>query len=810
MLSLINISKTYLSKSKQSVHALKDINLELPDKGMVFILGKSGSGKSTLLNILGGLDDPTNGEIFVDGTSMKNFTKCDYDTYRRNYIGFVFQEFNLLKDFNVRDNIALSLQLSKSDNIDATVTEALKKVELNDEYLNRYVDEMSGGEKQRIAIARAIVKDSRMILADEPTGNLDSTTGESIWNILKNLADERLVVVVSHDRDSAEKYANRIIEISDGRIVGDSQPTVQHENIDKPFCRDKQGLSFGARLKMGFNNLKLRKSKTVSVILLTIFSIFSLLVTQMSLSFSPEVALANYIVENDIEYFTVSQGYTSDYNHMFEPYDTMLRNSTFQYIAENSNHLKSNIVNSKQDLLDMGLSFVGESLELDDNSYYATTYAIQQCYDREPGFVEVDGEFVEIVKELHPIEFLIGKRVMLDGQFSEESPCILAGVILAESKNELVLPMYFYNENFSGILGRSSKTFNATDPKETTMKLSDSKYDGKFEITDYINSFLIYNYSVVISQNGLLTQENTPNLNLEDNEIIMSYELYARIFGADSKWYYINRDLTEIRNTPKEIGQELTLQFYEYGKDELLVDYGTVKIAGIAFSADGFDNGTKNTIGTSKKLAKKICRDLSSESVLIQVDSVQNLKKFVTTLRNDHEGFISNAGFINNVSPNGEILATSPISSLAYEFDQVLKVVSIVLLVIGAVLLLILILMFINLISFSIANRKKEIGILSALGTSNKDITSIFLLETMVISSISFVVILTLAIVFQYVFNKVLSSGYMLSIVFPFLQVNILTIATLVVTAFGLLLLTALLPVRKIIKLKPVDAIRNI
>lgn len=252
------------------------------------------------------------------------------------------------------------------------------------------------------------------------------------------------------------------------------------------------------------------------------------------------------------------------------------------------------------------------------------------------------------------------------------------------------------------------------------------------------------------------------------------------------------------------------MQFYEYGKDELLVDYGTVKIAGIAFSADGFDNGTKNTIGVNKKLAQRIFRDLGSQSILIQVDSVQNLKKFVTTLRNDYEGFISNAGFINNVSPNGEILATSPISSLAYEFDQVLKVVSIVLLVIGAVLLLVLILMFINLISFSIANRKKEIGILSALGTSNKDITSIFLLETMVISSISFVVILTLAIVFQYVFNNVLSSGYMLSIVFPFLQVDILTVATLVVTAFGLLLLTALLPVRKIIKLKPVDAIRNI
>ena len=200
MIKLRDVGKTYVSKSGHEVRALKNVNFELGNVGMVFILGKSGSGKSTLLNILGGLDVATDGEVIVDGTSMKNFTQLDYDGYRNGYAGFIFQEYNLLDDFDVKENIALALQLEQDADIDGKVAEALRQVELPEEYLTHRVGELSGGEKQRVAIARCLVKNSKIILADEPTGNLDSSTGTSIWNLLKKLSQKQLVVVIARAR----------------------------------------------------------------------------------------------------------------------------------------------------------------------------------------------------------------------------------------------------------------------------------------------------------------------------------------------------------------------------------------------------------------------------------------------------------------------------------------------------------------------------------------------------------------------------------------------------------------------------------
>ena len=382
MLKLQNISKTYVTRSKTETQALKDVNLEIANRGMVFILGKSGSGKSTLLNLLGGLDSPTSGEIFVDGASMQQFSQADYVAYRNNYVGFIFQEFNLLADFNVRDNVALALQLSKDGDIDAKISNALTQVELNDSYLTRRIDEMSGGEKQRIAIARAVIKQSKLILADEPTGNLDSATGESIWNILKNLSRDRLVVVVSHDRESAEKYADRIIEISDGQIVSDNGVQPSAEADVTPKAATKSRLSFPALLKMGYNNLKLRKAKAVSVILVAIFSILSIVITQVCLCFSPEVALANYIKQYNIDYFTVDTGAYDEQTHTFATVSNqLLKSSAKQYISANSSYIKDGVVESKQDILDFGLTFVGEALELDDNSFYTTSASLDKIYE---------------------------------------------------------------------------------------------------------------------------------------------------------------------------------------------------------------------------------------------------------------------------------------------------------------------------------------------------------------------------------------------------------------------------------------------
>ncbi len=219
MLELRNVSKIYNTKS-QEVKALDNVNLYFEDKGLVFITGKSGSGKTTLLNVIGGLDNFSSGEILIKGKSTKDFSKSDYDSYRNTYIGFVFQEYNLLDNMTIEKNIALATQLQGIKDDKQKIEQILQKVDLQD-ILSRRPQELSGGQRQRVAIARALVKNPSIIMADEPTGALDTENGLQIMNLLKKLSKEKLVIVVSHDLELAEKFADRIINLKDGRIETD-------------------------------------------------------------------------------------------------------------------------------------------------------------------------------------------------------------------------------------------------------------------------------------------------------------------------------------------------------------------------------------------------------------------------------------------------------------------------------------------------------------------------------------------------------------------------------------------------------------
>ena len=220
MFEVKDFKKTYYPKKGVPVEALKGINLRFGERGLVFILGKSGSGKSTLLHLMGGLDTPTEGELVLNGVSSENFKAIDYDNYRGEYLGFIFQEYNLLPEFSVEENIALGLELigRKAENIE----EMLSLVGLED-MAKRKPMELSGGQRQRVAIARALMKDPQIIFADEPTGALDEETGKSILTLLKELSEKKLVIVVTHDREFAETFGDRIIELADGKVVSDTE-----------------------------------------------------------------------------------------------------------------------------------------------------------------------------------------------------------------------------------------------------------------------------------------------------------------------------------------------------------------------------------------------------------------------------------------------------------------------------------------------------------------------------------------------------------------------------------------------------------
>ncbi len=228
MLETRDLTKTYRPKKGVPVAALDHVSLRFPETGMVFLIGKSGSGKSTLLNLLGGLDRCDGGEIVIKGVSTRDFTQKHFDSYRNTYVGFIFQEYNVLEEFSVGANIALALELQGKRATDEELNRILREVDLEG-YGGRRPNELSGGQKQRVAIARALVKNPEILLADEPTGALDSATGTQVLETLKRLSKQKLVIVVSHDRDFAMRYADRIIELADGRVVSDVEAAPQEE-----------------------------------------------------------------------------------------------------------------------------------------------------------------------------------------------------------------------------------------------------------------------------------------------------------------------------------------------------------------------------------------------------------------------------------------------------------------------------------------------------------------------------------------------------------------------------------------------------
>lgn len=264
------IRKTYKIKNAQSIVALDGVSFDLPKNGMVFILGKSGSGKSTLLNIMSGLDKVDEGEIEFCGKDITKLTEKELSNYRNSCCGFVFQEYNLIPELDVGENIMLTLQLQGEKDTEQKVKEVLKQVDLVG-YEKRKVTELSGGQKQRVAIARAIIKNPKIIFADEPTGALDEKTGRNIFDLLKEFSKDKLVVVVSHDRAFAERYGDRIIELADGKIVADNG-TVEFPQEMKKEEWKKPKLPNKMAIKIGCSNFRYHPIRFLASILLSVIA----------------------------------------------------------------------------------------------------------------------------------------------------------------------------------------------------------------------------------------------------------------------------------------------------------------------------------------------------------------------------------------------------------------------------------------------------------------------------------------------------------------------------------------------------------
>lgn len=268
MLELNRIAKNY-KVGDTEIHALKGISVKFRENEFVSVLGQSGCGKTTLLNIIGGLDQYTSGDLIINGKSTKQYKDKDWDTYRNHSIGFVFQSYNLIPHQNVLSNVELALTLSGVSKAERRkrATEALEKVGLGDQ-LNKKPNQMSGGQMQRVAIARALVNEPDILLADEPTGALDSETSLQIMELLKEIAKDKLIIMVTHNPELAEKYSTRIIRLLDGEIIDDTLPydgteETKKESAEKPtVVKKKASMSFWTALSLSMNNLMTKKGRT--------------------------------------------------------------------------------------------------------------------------------------------------------------------------------------------------------------------------------------------------------------------------------------------------------------------------------------------------------------------------------------------------------------------------------------------------------------------------------------------------------------------------------------------------------------------
>lgn len=284
MITVSHLKKTYQTASGVKVEALKDINLTFPDKGLVFILGKSGSGKSTLLNCLGALDDVSQGEIYINNlciTHLKDYEKADL---RNQLIGFVFQDFNIIDAYSVEMNLQFVLELQGHKAEIDKIDKILDTVGLKD-HKHHLGSELSGGQKQRLAIARALIKDPEFILADEPTGNLDTKTALQVMDLLKEISQNKCVIVVTHDPEEAKIYGDRLLTIKDGEVISDTSQDKKMVS-DQVNKLEKQHLSLISSFKYALRQLRYRYGQNIMTTVILSISLVLLFLLQSYMQFN--------------------------------------------------------------------------------------------------------------------------------------------------------------------------------------------------------------------------------------------------------------------------------------------------------------------------------------------------------------------------------------------------------------------------------------------------------------------------------------------------------------------------------------------
>ena len=851
MIELKKISKTYKSRRGPKTTALKDINIKLPDKGLYFILGKSGSGKSTLLNILGGLDKYSNGELIIDNKSTKKFKDKDFDYYRNTYIGFIFQEFNLIEDYNVYDNIILSTKLQDKDISYSDVDNLLVKVGIEG-LGKRRINELSGGQKQRVAIARALIKEPEIILADEPTGSLDQETGKQIFTLLKEISKEKLIIIISHDREAASLYSDNIIEIEDGIVINEQKDLLLDSN--KEFKAIKSKLPLLPSIKFAFLNLGNKKVKLFFTILLIFMSLLFFGTSKVLTNFDVPKSHANVMIENKEEYINITKGTYDKYSKTWyrNDYSSTLSNDDIKELDNkiNSKIYKKYILNENNTQLGLDINYKDYFDYQNMKAYYAFVIpTFNYIIEADKSIINNDvlGNYPttneEIIIHSYLADYIMEAGIRL---YKENQSIFTNDIYYPKNYQELMNKDNYYvfgskKVKISGIILDDTKEFEqlkdiynktimnnhksnigeAYKDKYNTYKLNETIASKSLDV--YVKEGFIDNINLnkntIIDTNrynlfienkneqyldsfySLLNKEityfdgtnTTTKKSLNDNEIIINEEYLDKV--TEGKYTLLKEEyLKTITNTEEDF-------FYNYIKENNIIN-STTKIKYLD------TNESSDPLEVDLKIVGAI---IDSENVYLSDNIINNLLtsnsevKSIMIKTNNKKELVN----IFNQFPieNNKYLSSTSYSNTIETISNMLNSISIVAFYASILFAVFAFFLLTSFIINSIYYSKKNIGILRALGARKTDVFKIFLNEGLIIGTISLLLSIIALNIIIIISNNEISSTLFFNI--KFITFSIENLLLLIGSVLVIIYLSSLFTVRKIAKMNPVDAILN-
>ncbi len=713
MLQLKNISKTY-SVGDIKTEALRDVSLSFREKEFVAILGHSGSGKTTCLNIIGGLDRYDKGDLIIKGKSTRKFTDKDWDAYRNNSIGFVFQSYNLITHLSIVANVEMAMTLSGVTRAEKhqRALEVLKKVGLED-HLHKKPNQLSGGQMQRVAIARALVNNPEILLCDEPTGALDSETSVQIMDLIKEVAHERLVIMVTHNAQLAETYADRIVNFADGLVVADSNPYDGSASEEK-FALQKTKMSYFTALGLSFNNLRTKLGRTFLTCFASSIGIIGIaVILSLSTGFQKQIddyqadALSEFpiiisqsAVEMDMEQmqetteemmsmFTNKEFADTDYVALYNPADytamhtNILSGDFLEYLSEIDPEICKGIGVTRV----VGMNLLRET----DDGIIPVSMPVGMTGSMTGGITSMSSSgmtsYPEVLDKTSP-NYIEQNYDLLYGEYPAEATDI---VLLVDSRNridvKIMRNMGFDTENIDEI--------DFSDIVGTEIALvSNDDYYVQGEYGNFVPS---QNYEAMISSDD--------TLNLKVSGIIRQKEsVDVSILGST----FIYSD--ELARLVVDRGQESKIV-----KAQEAADINVITMEQI-------DDETKANV------ISYLGGDTAPAMIMIFPVNFESKDAVLEYLD----------AYNRSVKDDADLIVYTDLASTMTEMTgSIMDAITVVLIAFAAISLVVSLIMICIITYTSVLERTKEIGILKALGARKKDITRVFDAETFILGVFS-------------------------------------------------------------------------